>query len=389
MNNEIIILFPNSFPIGSASTNRLIHICKALNQERNSLKLYITRPTEKKNNLIAKREGTYEGIEFCYTNKGIIWPEKFLNKVICQIIGVLKTAKILLLQNYDLVLSYADYSYLNNFLYFIVVKLRGRKFIYAVDEYPWSVINKSKSIFSRFYLKHFFRLFDGLIVMTQVLMGYYSAKIRKGALMLHMPMTVELSRFNLKTELSSVDYIAYCGGDKSGEKDGIDILIKAFNVIKNKYPALYLYIIGPVHESINTLVGDLRLDDRVKFFSFIERDKIPYFLINAKALCLARPDNIQAEGGFPTKLGEYLAAGKPIITTNVGEATKYLKDNENAFIATAGDIHDFASKIILVMDNYGAAIRVGSQGRILAEKFFDYRIYGKEINDFINRITAR
>jgi hypothetical protein len=65
---KIIILYPNSFPIGGAATNRVIHICKALNQEGNILKIYITRPTEKRNNVKTKRKGINEGIEFYYVN---------------------------------------------------------------------------------------------------------------------------------------------------------------------------------------------------------------------------------------------------------------------------------------------------------------------------------
>ena len=48
-------------------------------------------------------------------------------------------------------------------------------------------------------------------------------------------------------------------------------------------------------------------------------------------LVLARPDNIQAKGGFPTKLGEYLATGNPVVVTKVGEIPNYLIDGVNAF----------------------------------------------------------
>ena len=48
---------------------------------------------------------------------------------------------------------------------------------------------------------------------------------------------------------------------------------------------------------------------------------------------MARPDSRQARGGFPTKLGEYLATGKPVCVTKVGEITVYLEDNVSAFLA--------------------------------------------------------
>jgi glycosyltransferase involved in cell wall biosynthesis len=388
MSKKIIVLYPNSFPLGGAATNRVIHICKALNQEGNNLKLYITRPTEKKNNIQATRKGIFEGIEFCYVNKNIVWPEKLIKKAISQFIGIMNTSIILIKEDYDIVLSCADYNFLHNFIYFLFIKSRQKKIVYAIDEFPWSVIYKTNSFLDKLYLKFFYKLFDALLVITVTLMEYYSSKIRKGAIMLHLPMTVELERFEFKPKPPSEDYIAYCGGDQSGMKDGIDILIRAFNIVEKEHPSLKLYIIGRVHDSIYKIVSDLQLEERVKFFGFVDRYKVPDLLINAKALCLARPNNIQAEGGFPTKLGEYLVTGKPVIVTNVGEAMKYLKNNVNAYIAEAGDIHDYASKISFVLDNYEESLRVGRQGRILAEEIFDYRKQGQKINNFLNEINS-
>ena len=60
---------------------------------------------------------------------------------------------------------------------------------------------------------------------------------------------------------------------------------------------------------------------------------MPKYLCNAKLLALARPDSIQAQGGFPTKLGEYLATGRPVVVTKVGEIPDYLEDGVNAFLS--------------------------------------------------------
>lgn len=68
----------------------------------------------------------------------------------------------------------------------------------------------------------------------------------------------------------------------------------------------------------------------------VHRDKVPELLCRSKILALARPDNLQSEGGFPTKLGEYLSTGNLVIITDVGDIPFYLKDGESALIAKAG-----------------------------------------------------
>jgi len=100
-------------------------------------------------------------------------------------------------------------------------------------------------------------------------------------------------------------------------------------------------------------------------------------LSKAVMLALARPENKQAEGGFPTKLGEYLATGKPVVVTNVGEISVFLKNNVNAFIARPGDAKDFADKMKLVLEDYPQALNVGQAGQELAKTTFSSAYQGE------------
>jgi glycosyltransferase involved in cell wall biosynthesis len=394
MRKRFIILYPNSFPIGGAATNRIIHICKALNQEGNILKLYVTRPTEKRNNIQTTRTGNYDAIEFCYVNKSIIWPERLINKVICQFIGIIKTSIILAKEDYDIVLSYADYSFIHHFIYFLFVKARQKKIVYAIDEYPWSVIYRTNSIFNKLFLRFFYRLFDALLIMTFKLMDYYSTKIRDGALMYHLPMTVETERFN--SQVSSLkenpSYIAYCGYDIKNvgstifSKDGVDILIDAFAILSKQHQNILLYIIGESNEYRFRQVEKLNLKEKVIFTGNVNRNDIPKYLCNAELLVLARPDNLQAEGAFPSKLGEYLATGNPVVVTKVGEIPLYLKDNWNAFLAEPGNVQSFAERMDYALSNPDLAKKVGIRGKELAENEFDYKRQGIKLQEFLNKI---
>jgi glycosyltransferase involved in cell wall biosynthesis len=391
---RIIVLYANSFPIGGAATNRVTHLCKILKQEGNSIRLYITRPTEKPDNLKTARKGVFEGIEFCYVNKNIIWPEKLARKIQSQLIGLIKTALILIRGDFDLVLSYADYSLIHHFIYFIVSKIRRKKIVYAIDEFPWSVIYHTSSVFDKIFLKVFYKLFDGLIVMTFTLAEYYSGKVRKDAIIHQLPMTVDMDRFNVQLthKIKGPSYIAYCGYDistKNGlivSKDGVDILIEAFSIIIPKHPDIFLYIIGEYNKYRVQQVEKLHLSGRVVFIGNVHRDNIPEYLFNAKLLVLARPNNKQAQGAFPSKLGEYLATANPVVATKVGEIPLYLKDNWNAFLAEPGNVQSFAEKMDYVLSNPGIAKKIGTRGRELAENEFDYKKQGIKLQEFLTKL---
>ena len=100
-------------------------------------------------------------------------------------------------------------------------------------------------------------------------------------------------------------------------------------------------------------------------------------------MALSRPDSHQAQGGFPTKLGEYLATGNPVCVTSVGEIPDYLKDNLSAFMARPGDVDSFADALDRAVCDETNAKKVGVNGRKVAEECFNDEIQAKKLSEFL------
>ena len=113
---------------------------------------------------------------------------------------------------------------------------------------------------------------------------------------------------------------------------------------------------------------------------------MPQILKNAKILVLCRPDNRQALGGVPTKLGEYLSTGNPVLVTAVGDIRLYLKDGVNAYVSRPQDINTFSQKIDEIASNYECALKVGNEGKRLVYDDFNYLIQTKKILNIIQNI---
>jgi glycosyltransferase involved in cell wall biosynthesis len=101
-------------------------------------------------------------------------------------------------------------------------------------------------------------------------------------------------------------------------------------------------------------------------------------------LCLARKANVQAEGGFPTKLGEYLASGRPTIITKVGELSDYVSDGVSTFFVKPGDVLDFADKLRFVLANEALSSKVGVEGKKIALDIFSYKNHSNALDAFVN-----
>ncbi len=244
--------------------------------------------------------------------------------------------------------------------------------------------NKSQ----KFFEEKAFHVYDGLALMTKTLFQHYQSFAMPHPKFLHLPMTVNLERFtDGKTLVEGFQqpYIAFVGV-MNDAKDGVSILIKAFAKITKEYPALKLYLVGawnydtPIHQQ---LIKEYKLEDKVFWMGEFSSDQIPSILKNASLLVLPRPPSKQAQGGFPTKLGEYLATSNPICATNVGEIPDYLIDGESVYFAEPGSIVSFANAMHRALSNPTVAKKVGANGKIVADKSFNKDIQAKILYDFL------
>lgn len=230
---------------------------------------------------------------------------------------------------------------------------------------------------------------DYFAIMTKTLLEYYKGLTKnKNAKFIHLPMTVDLDRFSkplpLLNEFKS-PYIAFVGV-MNDAKDGVNILIEAFSKITNNFPNYNLYLVGswgydtPRHKK---MIIDLNLEDKVFWMGEHEKGTIPAIIKNAALLVLSRPDSKQAQGGFPTKLGEYLATGNPVCATTVGEIPDYLTDGESVYFAEPGSVDSFANAMQRALSNPEEAKRIGVNGRKVAETHFNKDIQAKILYDFL------
>jgi glycosyltransferase involved in cell wall biosynthesis len=232
---------------------------------------------------------------------------------------------------------------------------------------------------------------DGLFVISTALKAYFVEKGLAEDKIQIVNMTVDHHRFASLRKNNTVEkYIAYCG-TASNNKDGVDELIKAFGIVAKKHFDVKLYIIGKTPSADDKagnlrLINDLGLIEKVVFTGIVSANQMPQILKDATVLALDRPDSLQAQNGFPTKLGEYLLSENPVVVTKVGDIPKFLKDGESALLAEQRNPKEFASKICWAIEHSVEASIIGKKGKEVAMKEFNYLIESKKIVDVIGII---
>lgn len=257
---------------------------------------------------------------------------------------------------------------------------------YECTEVPFYGRKKTLSSWLKEKIKCFLaKRTTGMLVISKALADYFKKQgIRNIAI---INMFVDINRFDEIKYDTDRKYIAYCG-TISPFKDGVDCLIKAFSLFYESHPDYELKLIGrfeneEAEKMLKGLVTDYHLEQAVCFTGMINPENMPRLLCNAQMLALARPDNEQARYGFPTKLGEYLATGKPVVVTRVGEIVFFLQDKINCRMAEPGNPEDFANKMSWVADNFDEALELGQKGKELTKEAFSSMVQSQKALSFM------
>lgn len=366
------------FPSGNASVNRIIAYASGLSNCGLNVDVVTIRRSV---------DGCLEwvgmsGFKYCClgTNGNVI---------VSLVVALFRLAEIIYKSDYKSIILVSN-SLLLIYPLAIVSRIKHIKLLQEKSEFPFVLRNKSLigRLYAKFYVNTTYKLFDGLIVISNPLVDYFKSKVNKKCRIFLLPMMVDIERFsNLnKIDVCSEKRIAYCG-DIGGNKDGIINLITAYKLFSQSHTDWKLMIIGDTKmkedaEKIKSFVLQNQIKG-VSFYGRASRKEMPELLCSSMILALARPSGLQSLGGFPTKLGEYLATGNPVVVTKVGDIPVYLEDNVTAFLVEPDDIGAFALKLGYVADNYDVAKKVGECGRGLATTVFNSQIQSNRLYNFI------
>jgi glycosyltransferase involved in cell wall biosynthesis len=168
----------------------------------------------------------------------------------------------------------------------------------------------------------------------------------------------------------------------------ICFLLAAMEIVWANHPDCKLVITGGATES--TLGKAVQgKGEKIRYTGFVERNLLLREYSEAAVLAIPLFADVRSHARFPTKLGEYLASGRAVVTTWVGEIPHYLKDGLNACVITPGDVQAFGEAICLLLSSPDRAKEIGLNGREVAEKCFHYANYGVKLCEFFTSLSSR
>lgn len=207
----------------------------------------------------------------------------------------------------------------------------------------------------------------------------------------YLPISIDMSRYDQHFKHSLTHVKIFYGGS-FGEKDGVNHLISAFEIVASRHASVELVLTGrpPKAGMANLLdqIGSSTFSQRIKFFGYLSEPEFYTLMLQCNIFCMTRINSEYANAGFPFKLGEMLATGKPVVSTRVGDVINFLRHNDNAILVEPGSTSEMAAAFEYLINNPGEADKIGLNGKRTAIDNFDGNLVAKKLltycDDLIN-----
>jgi glycosyltransferase involved in cell wall biosynthesis len=385
-----IVIFGDSFsyPEGDAPTNRVNTYAKGFYE--NGIKAHVICFANEYN---SPGDGILNGINYYNPFGQKERSNYFLIRNWKKVLKVYKTLvllrrinredKISMITVYTMKLSIHLYGWL-------LSRLTNSKLMKECGEHPLrlyqdSLLKRAQGIM-KLHIEA--RFSDGIFCISRFLVEFYKEHGIPQRKLFLVPSTVDPTRFAQEGDSPlSFRYVGYFGG-LTFKRDNIDVLIKAYSLISDKYPKVHLVLGGfcsdGERKKIEQLIIDLNIGSKVLLLKYLSRQEILRYITHSEILVMVRGNDMESQASFPSKLTEYLATSRPVITVNVGEISDYLIDGVNAFLIEPGNCEMLAEKIEFVLNNYESALEVASKGQLLAATDFNYHYQAKRIIQYIH-----
>ena len=365
--------------------SRITQIASTLNTVENCIKSHVVFPTmdsERFELELSKRSVANYPLNITRLSKEKVILLKYIYRFIPEVILLFK---FFLKKKFDLIQVNGSQQFKGA----IAAKMAGIPLIWLLED---AMMSKIVKIICRILIR---LTASGIIVVGKRVHDFYI----KGTLLERLPIVeihppVDTSVFNnKKVDLDSK--LERFKGKKiitlSGinPTKGLEYFIEMSSELIKKYKTLQFFVAAPNFKSqdkyfqkLLDLFSSSNLnDENFRFLGMI--DNVPSFLKSGDIFVYT---SISESG--PMAVWEAMAMGKPIVTTDVGSVTQYLKNGENAFIVPPKNSKALIQKVEALLENQVLQDKMGSAVRSIAIEKLDVTISAKKYANFYHKILS-
>ncbi len=387
------------FPRGMAATNRAALIGRALATAGAGVHFVIMQASERPP-LVENDEvrGVHRGLSFEYTCGTTRRHDSFLMRRLIELrgwtAGAVRLWQLRSAGKLDVVYLWFTSQRLGlaRLIYLSLLRAMRVPVVIELNERPWSCRLDRRAIERRWSP---LMGTAGAVSISAFLSDWAVREARRLALpfeLIEVPIVVDLEESSVRPYPEGPLTVVFAGAPQYD--DTLRFIFEAMTQVWQRFPECRLVVTGsgPAEPAAQWLLQAAKaggLDARIDVAGYLRREELLGLYSKAHALLIPLFDDVRSQARFPTKIGEYLASGRPIVTTSVGEMPRFFTDRRTAFMCAPGDVSAYAAKIVEVLADPGFARGVGEAGRKVAAGSFSYALYRNDLLTGFTRAAAR
>jgi glycosyltransferase involved in cell wall biosynthesis len=224
------------------------------------------------------------------------------------------------------------------------------------------------------------KLADAIVVISNYLKSKYD-KLSKAPGKVHIvPTIIDCEEWVCpKEENTLVPTILYSGA--FNEQDEIENLIEAFAILRSNGYKFRVVMLGgnERHSSrmskVYEQIDRLGLSSLIEIKGFVPLAEVKTQVCKSHILINVRRDSVYSRSGLSTKLSEYLASGRMVISSDVGDVSRYVSNGESALLVPSTvTVDEITQALSQVLQSNDLRRRIGAAGRDVAKRYFDVSV---------------
>lgn len=389
-----------SFPYGMAATNRVRLLARAMNEAGVRVRVLVMqasdRPPHVENTEV---RGTYCGVPFEYACGTTLRHDSFVMRRLIELRGWATGAARLVQSRRR---GELDAVYLwftsqrhspDRSVYLALLRALGVPVVIELNERPWPM-RDDRRLFERVLSP--ITGVAGAVAISRLLEEWAraeAARLRRPFTVMSVPIVVDVDELEPESYPETGEPLFVFAGAPEYDQ-ALRFVFSAMEHVWREFPECRLVVTGtrasdPASRRLQEEARQGAWDERLTLAGYLERPELLRLYARARGLLVPLFDDVRSAARFPTKIGEYLASARPVVTNAVGEIPRYFEDGVNGLVCPPGDAAAFGERLLELLRDPLRAAAIGRAGRELAERRFHYALYGEELRRGFTEAASR
>jgi len=259
---------------------------------------------------------------------------------------------------------------------FYILRKKGVKIIVdlvedvSLNAYQKNFLQKCNQFINKLIFQNIHKFVDGLVVVSNQLKKIAETSLRQKDRVFLLPISYDPQKIrNTNTQKAKSTTFFY--GGNYGEKENLVHVIKNFNKLCKSKKNIKLVLTGIPDKKTSLYIDkNIKSNKRILFKGYLKEKEYNAEVNKSTIFIIPRKNTDYANAGFPFKLAEYMAAGKPVLCSMVGDLRQVLPKNSVVFYKP-DSLSDLIKKMRFLVNDRDVRSRIGLCAKKTAKKLFN------------------